>query len=106
LKYPERINKIIPRVLKNMNIEIKLKNCQVISKWKVIVGERIAQHSLAVAADDEVLYVEVDNSVWESQLFIMKNQIIEKIRKSGFEIKDIKFRLKDFLPPNQIRRKL
>jgi hypothetical protein len=37
----------------------------------------------------------VDNPAWQSQLFLMKADILKKIRKYDVKIKDIKFRISD-----------
>lgn len=95
LKYPERINQIVPRVLKNVDISGKLKNWQVVEKWENIVGPRIACHAQAVSVDSENLIVMVDNPVWQSQLFMMKSEIMKKIKKLDVGIKDIRFMISD-----------
>lgn len=76
-----------------MNIETRMKNWQIVEKWTEIVGKRIAQHAEATGVDTDNLFVEVDNPVWQSQLFLMKDTIIKKLKKYNVNIKDIKFRL-------------
>ena len=93
LKFPERINKIIPRVLQGLDIKEKMKNWHIVEKWAEIVGKRIAKHAKATAVDSENLWVEVDNPVWQSQLFLMKEKIIQKIKTYNVNIKDIKFKI-------------
>ena len=93
MRFPKRINRIIPRVLRGMDIDTKLKNWQAVDKWESIVGQNIARHAQAVSVDSENLLVEVDNPVWQSQLFLMKSEILRKIRKYDVSIKDIRFRI-------------
>jgi uncharacterized hydantoinase/oxoprolinase family protein len=95
LKFPERISRIIPRVLEVMNINGTLKNWEVVQKWETIVGSNIARHARAISVDSENLFVMVDNPVWQSQLFLMKSDILKKIKKYDVRIKDIKFRISD-----------
>ncbi len=78
-----------------MDIDGKLKNWQVVEKWERIVGSNIARHAKAVSVDSENLYVMVDNPSWQSQLFLMKSDILKKIKKYDVKIKDIKFRMSD-----------
>jgi len=80
----------MPRVLASLHVETKMKNMQIIEKWPDIVGPRIAQHTRATAADADNLFVEVDNPVWQSQLFLMKSEILQRIKEYGVTIKDIK----------------
>ncbi|MBE0432032.1 DUF721 domain-containing protein [candidate division WOR-3 bacterium] len=95
MKFPERIGRIIPRVLKTMDINGTLKNWQVVEKWETIVGANIARHARAVSVDAENLFVAVDNPVWQAQLFLMKSDILKKIQQYDVKIKDIRFRIAD-----------
>ena len=95
LKFPERISRIVPRVLKGMDVDGKLKNWKVVEKWEKIVGSNIARHARAVSVDSENLFVIVDNPAWQSQLFLMKSDILMKIKAYNVNIKDIKFRMSD-----------
>jgi predicted nucleic acid-binding Zn ribbon protein len=90
LKFPERIDRIMPRVLKSLELEDRMKNMIILEKWQEIVGEKIAQHTRATSIDSENLFVTVDNPVWQGQLFLMKDKILKKIKEYGVSIKDIK----------------
>jgi len=76
-----------------MKIETRLENWQILEKWTEIVGEKVAQHSKAVGVDTENVFVEVDTPVWQSQLFLIKETIIKKIKKYNTNIRDIKFKI-------------
>ena len=95
MKFPERISRIVPRVLKDMNIGGKVRNWQVVDKWEEIVGANIARHAKAVSVDSENLFVMVDNPVWQSQLFMMKSEILKKVRKLDSRIMDVRFMISD-----------
>jgi hypothetical protein len=45
--------------------------------------------------DRENLFVMVDNPVWQSQLFLMKSEILRKVSKLDNRIKDIRFMVSD-----------
>lgn len=91
MRYPERINKILPRVLKSMNFETRFKELELIRRWPEIVGEKIAQHARAININEANLFVTVDNPLWQAQLFLLKNTIINRFNKLGANLKDIKF---------------
>lgn len=78
-------------MLKDVKIDEGIKNWQIIEQWSKIVGKKIAQHTRAVGVDANNLFVEVDNPLWKSQLFLMKDMIIRKLRKYNVRLKDIKF---------------
>ncbi|MGQ9465453.1 MAG: DUF721 domain-containing protein [bacterium] len=74
-----------------MNLDIRFKEIQMVKNWPSIVGKKIAQHARAININDATLFVAVDNPVWQAQLFLLKNKIIDKFNKSGANLKDIKF---------------
>lgn len=94
MKFPVRINRILPRVLNPLGGAVRLRNGRVIERWPEIVGPKIAAHARAVSADLDQLYVTVDNPVWQGQLFMMKAQILERIKAFGVTFKDIKFSIR------------
>lgn len=85
----------MPKVLRSFGLDERLKNLEIIAKWPEIVGEKIAQHAKAIGVDTENLFVAVDNPVWQGQLFLMKDKIVNKIKKYGVHIKDIKFSIQE-----------
>ncbi len=94
MKFPMRINRILPRVLAPLGGAERLKNGRVIDEWPQIVGRKIAAHARATSADLDYLFVTVDNPVWQGQLFMMKAQILERIKAFGVTFKDIKFTIR------------
>ena len=75
----EPISSIIRRVLKNQGLEQGVKQGEALSSWEKIVGEIIAQHSEAVALEQEILFVRVADSAWRNELSMLSEEIIEKI---------------------------
>jgi len=83
------------RVLKNYNIK-DLEEIKIFSAWEDIVGEKMAGHARPTNTSNRILYVEVDDPLWLTQLKYMKLEIIDKIDrgiKAGL-FKDIRFFLK------------
>ncbi len=86
------------KILKNHNIK-NLEEIKIFSSWYEIVGERMAEHTRPANISNRILFVEVDDPLWLSQLKYMKQDIIEKIDtkiKSDL-FKDIRFFLKNTL---------
>ncbi len=84
------------RVLKGYNIK-DLEEIKIFSSWDGIVGEKMAGHARPTNINNRVLYVEVDDPLWLSQLKYMKLDIVDKINttiKEGL-FKDIRFFLKN-----------
>lgn len=63
--------------------------------WAGAVGSKIAAHSRAVRLVRSHLIVEVEDAVWQRQLFILRRQICGKIEESvgAGVVEDIEFRV-------------
>lgn len=63
--------------------------------WPVAVGRRIAVHAAAKSVVRGRLIVEVDDAVWQKQLFHLRFQILAKLRETVDEriVNDIEFRI-------------
>ena len=80
----------------------KLKLSDAISKedlaraaWPAAVGKRIARHAAAKALVRGSLIVEVEDGIWQKQLFYLRNQILGKLQEvlGGEVISDVEFRV-------------
>ena len=74
-------------------IEKRVKEYVAMSKWHIIVGEKIAKEARPVGVRDGKLFLQVDNASWRNELIFMKREIIDKINQSlgSPVIKDIVF---------------
>ncbi len=92
------LKKVVQRVLREYNFTEDIDAYRVFSLWKDIVGEKMADHTKPVRINERVLYVEVDDPLWLTQLKYMKVDILNKIdmriKKGVF--KDVRFYLKGF----------
>lgn len=82
-------------LLKDLDIEQSMNNWRIVEKWAEIVGQRIASHARPVSVDKKCLYVEVDDPMWQSQLFLMKNDILTKCQTYRVYLTDIIFHISD-----------
>jgi predicted nucleic acid-binding Zn ribbon protein len=87
------VKKVMAQVLKEYNLADDVETCRIFSKWKEIVGERIAEHTNPVRVRERILYVEVDDPIWLAQMKYMKEEILLKIEGmvKGGVIRDIRF---------------
>ena len=83
------------RILRSHNIR-DLEEVKIFSSWYDIVGERMAAHTRPTNIYNRILYVEVDDPLWLSQLKYMKQEIIDKIniRIKTDLFKDVRFFLR------------
>src|SRR5579884_3534914 len=66
-----------------------------IAAWPAAVGKRIASHATAVALVRGNLVVEVEDAIWQKQLFHLRHQILHKIHEvlGDASVTEIEFRL-------------
>jgi predicted nucleic acid-binding Zn ribbon protein len=83
------------RILRNHNIK-DLEEVKIFSAWSQIAGEKMAAHTRPTNISNRILYVEVDDPLWLSQLKYMKQEIVDKINiKIKTDLfKDVRFFLK------------
>jgi predicted nucleic acid-binding Zn ribbon protein len=61
----------------------RLQEAEALSRWEAAVGPAIAKHARAIRVQDKVLWVEVDHSIWKSELHYRRRQILEKLNAQG-----------------------
>jgi predicted nucleic acid-binding Zn ribbon protein len=92
------LQRVLKKVLKDCNLPPQnIDAYKVFHLWEEIAGDGLANHAKPVRIDDRILYVEVDDPVWLSQVRYMKLDIMEKIGvtiKKGI-FKDVRFFLKN-----------
>ena len=65
------------------------------ASWLPAVGKRLAARTAAVALVRDKLVVEVEDAIWQRQLFGMRDQILNRLREitGSAVIGDIEFRI-------------
>lgn len=63
--------------------------------WPAAVGQRIAAHARAVSLAGNRLIVEVEDVVWQRQLFVLKKQILKRLEEvlGRSVVADVDFRM-------------
>ena len=63
--------------------------------WKDIVGSVLARESYICGLKNHILLVGVTNSSWMQEIFMMKKEILQRIRENSdfSDIEDIHFRM-------------
>jgi len=80
--------------IKEMNLEGKLLEVNLINSWEEVVGKAFSIRTSKVFIKDHVLYVYLNSSVARNELMMLKEALREKLNaRSGQEvIKDIVLR--------------
>ncbi len=67
---------------RNPALKTRLEEAIAVEAWGKTVGPQIAMHARALKVDAGVLWVEVDHSVWRTELHHRKRQILEKLNQA------------------------
>mgnify|MGYP001576232879 CR=1 FL=1 len=80
--------------IKEMNLEEKLLEVNLINSWEEVVGKAISSRTSKVYIKDHVLFIHLSSSVARNELMMLKEALREKLNeRSGREvIKDIVLR--------------
>ncbi len=85
------------RLIKNKKLSRELVNDEDIARavWPTAVGKTIASHTSRLKLVRHNLVVEVEDAIWQRQLYGLSRQIIARIQKlTGSEVvRDIEFRI-------------
>jgi hypothetical protein len=63
--------------------------------WPAAVGKAIAAHTSRLTLVRQTLVVEVEDAIWQKQLFTLRGQILERLRRvtASDVVQDIEFRI-------------
>ena len=96
---PDRLTSVaegIPKLMKSLGLGERLREEEVISSWRRIVGEFIAGHSQPSKLQHGVLFVQVLQPTMLYELDrVWKARILEKLREQfgARTVKEIRFRI-------------
>ncbi len=92
-KTPQILGNSISLFLKNLGLERKVKEYEIIARWPELVGENVASATIPEKIQDEILLVRVKNSSWRHELLYLKNHILSKVETDIGKgiIKDIRY---------------
>ncbi len=80
--------------LREMKLEKKLAELNLVSSWEELVGKAISSRTTKVYIKDQVLYVHLNSSVVRNELLMLREVLKEKLneRAGSLMIKDIVLR--------------
>jgi predicted nucleic acid-binding Zn ribbon protein len=73
--------------IREMNLEGKLLEVNLINSWEAMVGKAISSRTSKVYIKDHILYVHLSSSVARNELMMLREALREKLNeKSGKEL--------------------
>jgi predicted nucleic acid-binding Zn ribbon protein len=81
----QQIGDVIRDCLRELQIERKLKEVDVISHWQEIMGRTVSSRTEKIYIKGQILYIHVTSSVLKTELLMMRQQIIDRLNERAGE---------------------
>jgi predicted nucleic acid-binding Zn ribbon protein len=100
------IREIIRNIVNKLADKDGFKRAWVEKHWPELVGVEASRHSLPQRVERAVLFVNVDSSVWNQELFMRRRQLLQKINGSFSHVilNDVKYQIGHFSFSQEPRR--
>ncbi|MHC1761844.1 MAG: DUF721 domain-containing protein [Negativicutes bacterium] len=89
------IKEVIKRIVDKLSSLNGYKKAWIEKHWLELIGEAAVVHALPYKVERNILFVRVDSSVWNQELFMDKRNLINKVNNSFSKkiIDDVKFQI-------------
>ena len=77
----EHLKKVLKKTIENSGFKKAIFQENAVSVWPDVVGKNISKISKATSVDKGVLFIKVESATWKQELYMQKNEIINKINK-------------------------
>ncbi len=68
-------------------------------QWAQAVGLRIADRTKPLSLERGTLVVQAASSTWASELSMLRDPILDRLRAQGIEVREVRFRVQPIAPP-------
>ncbi len=77
----EKIDQLIQQVLKENNLDGKLKEYELVSSWEKVIGKTVANATTDIYIRNRKLFVKVRSSVIRNELLMIKDGLIKALNR-------------------------
>jgi predicted nucleic acid-binding Zn ribbon protein len=81
----QKISEVILDCLRELRIDRKLKEVQLVTQWESMMGKTVANRTSRIYIKNGILYVHVTSSVLKSELLMMRQEIVDKLNENAGE---------------------
>ncbi len=81
MKNPQKIGSILSSVLTQIGIIDDIRQERLFIDWDEIVGETVSKYAIPVKYEDEELWLKIEDPTWRTEIFNIRQILIEKINK-------------------------
>lgn len=78
---PRPMSDAVETLMRGMGWTEQIEVSNVTGRWREVVGEQIAQHSVPLGFDDGILTVQASSTAWSTQLTIISGQIRHRLNE-------------------------
>ena len=75
-----RIGDVLPAVLRDLGLQARFNERQVVERWATVVGPELARRSRALRCDNGILLVHVDHGAWMQEMHFIEKDLLAKMR--------------------------
>ena len=79
------IGEIIGDCLREMNIDRKLKEVNLVAQWESMMGKPVSSRTSQIYIRNRVLYLRVTSSVLKNELLMMRKDILQRLNENAGE---------------------
>ncbi len=77
----EKIDQLIQQVLKENNLDGKLKEYKLVASWEKVIGKTVANATTDIYIRNRKLFVKVRSSVIRNELLMIKDGLINALNR-------------------------
>jgi predicted nucleic acid-binding Zn ribbon protein len=81
----QSLEEVLRDYLREMKMDRKLKEVDVVQSWENMVGKTIAHYTSNIWLSKKILYVEINSSVVKNELLMMREEIRQRLNQEAGE---------------------
>ena len=83
--HTQKISDVIRESLREMQIDRKLKEVNIVSQWESLMGRTVASRTSKIYIRNHILYIHVTSSVLKNELMMLRQDIISRLNERAGE---------------------
>lgn len=81
----QTLAEVIREYVREMKMEGKLKEADIVNSWKSLMGKTIARYTSNIYISKGILFVEINSSVVKNELIMLREEIRQRLNESAGE---------------------
>ena len=77
----KKVGEILPGVMKGLGLDARLREAELGTEWRRVVGDTLSARSRPLAIRNKALLVEVANGAWMQEIRYHQREILAKIHE-------------------------